>query len=132
MSTSTARETLSNVAPVMALSIRQPWAELILAGTKDIENRVWRSAFRGRLLIHTSSNVDEKAMLGLRLDPGALPRGGIVGEVEVVDCVTDHPSPWFHGPYGLVLRNPRRLPFIPMAGRQKIFRVEVPFLGPVT
>jgi hypothetical protein len=32
--------------------------------------------------------------------------GAIIGIVDVVDCVTQHPSPWFCGPNGLVLRDP--------------------------
>ena len=35
-------------------------------------------------------------------------RGGIVGVVDVIDCVTSHSSPWFAGAYGLVLANPRK------------------------
>lgn len=34
-------------------------------------------------------------------------RGGIVGTVDIVGCVTDHPSPFFFGKYGFVLKNPR-------------------------
>ena len=29
------------------LSVRQPWAWLIVAGHKDIENRKWRTSYRG-------------------------------------------------------------------------------------
>lgn len=49
------------------------------------------------------------------------PRGGIVGSVEIVDCVTEHTSPWFFGRFGFVLRNPRPLPFIPLRGRLGFF-----------
>jgi len=41
-------------APWRALSIRQPWAYAILHLGKDIENRPWRTNFRGPLLIHAS------------------------------------------------------------------------------
>jgi hypothetical protein len=34
------------------LSIRQPWAGLIVAGIKDIENRSWSTSYRGPILIH--------------------------------------------------------------------------------
>ncbi len=40
-----------------ALSIRQPWAWLILHGGKDIENRDWATRFRGRVLIHASKGM---------------------------------------------------------------------------
>lgn len=47
------------------LSIKQPWASLIctprsdnnLFGIKDIENRSWKTKFRGRILIHASQKL---------------------------------------------------------------------------
>ena len=44
-------------APLKALSIRQPWAWLIVNGFKDVENRNWRTHWRGRLLIHASKGM---------------------------------------------------------------------------
>ncbi|MCP4687042.1 MAG: ASCH domain-containing protein, partial [Desulfobacterales bacterium] len=41
-----------------ALSIRQPWAWLIANGYKDIENRSWRTSFRGEFLIHAGKKFD--------------------------------------------------------------------------
>ena len=32
-----------------ALTIKQPWASLIVHGIKDIENRTWRTDYRGPL-----------------------------------------------------------------------------------
>lgn len=37
------------------LSVRQPWASLLVSGLKDIENRTWVSNYKGRILIHASS-----------------------------------------------------------------------------
>jgi hypothetical protein len=39
-----------------------------------------------------------------------LPRGAIVGTVEIVDCVSRSGSPWFFGDYGFVLKDPIALP----------------------
>ena len=39
---------------MLALSIRQPWASLILNAGKDIENRCWPTKVRGRILIHAA------------------------------------------------------------------------------
>lgn len=36
------------------LSVKQPWAALLVNGIKDIENRTRRTTFRGRILIHAS------------------------------------------------------------------------------
>lgn len=37
------------------LSVRQPWASLLVSGLKDIENRTWAPNFRGRIMIHALS-----------------------------------------------------------------------------
>ena len=50
-------------------------------------------------------------------------RGGIIGSVEIVDCVTESESPWFFGRYGYVLRDPRPLPFAPWRGQLGFFDV---------
>ena len=40
------------------ISIRQPWAWLIIKGVKPVENRTWSSSYRGPLLIHASLTFD--------------------------------------------------------------------------
>lgn len=55
--------------------------------------------------------------------PKELERGGIVGCVEIVDCVTRHNSPWFFGPCGFVLQNPYPLKFTPWRGQLGFFEV---------
>jgi hypothetical protein len=118
-------------ATLPALSIRQPWADLILWGIKEVENRTWPTRFRGRLLIHAGRQVDSGALArleasyGVVLPAGYAPRtGAILGMVELVDCVEHHPSPFFHGPWGFVLRDPVDFGVpIPAAGRLGIFQV---------
>jgi len=119
-----------------ALSIRQPWAWLILHAGKDIENRGWPTSFRGRFLIHASKGMT-RAEYELADDPlwdrggptiklpyfSELERGGIVGEAEIVDCVTDSDSLWFSGIFGFVLRNAKPLPFRPLRGMLGFFEV---------
>ena len=118
-----------------ALSIRQPWAWLIIQGYKDVENRTWRSDFRGSFFIHAGYIFDEGGYRYVVRELGlALPRteeferGGIVGKAEVIDCVTFHKSPWFIGPYGFVLKNAQALPFMAMQGKPGFFDVNVPGL----
>jgi hypothetical protein len=98
------------------LSLRQPWAHLVVSGSKDIENRTWSTPYRGPLLIHASLNVNRAACRRHGLDPANLERGGVVGIAEIVDCVTMHKSKWFEGPIGFVLRNRRKLPFVKWKG----------------
>jgi len=50
-----------------------------------------------------------------------LPRGGIVGQATIVDCVTDYDSDFFVGPYGSVLEDAQPLPFQPCKGRLGLF-----------
>lgn len=127
-----------------ALSIRQPWAWLILNAGKDIENRDWPARLRGRILIHASKGMTrdeyEDALdtahaisrthpfpSGLTLPAfDDLQRGGIVGSVEIVDCVRESASPWFFGEYGFVLKDPRSLPFQPYKGALGFFEVPQP------
>ena len=127
-----------------ALSIRQPWATLIVQFGKDIENRCWATRFRGPVLIHAAKGmtVDEwidaidfaRPMLeklpteqlalakeALRRD--SLPRGGIIGSAEIIDCVRASSSPWFMGEHGFLLRDAKPLPFQPFKGALGFFDV---------
>ena len=62
--------------------------------------------------------------LGLILPaPSTFIRGGIIGSVELVEVVQDSASPWFLGPYGFVLRDPRPCEFVPLRGRLGFFEV---------
>ena len=98
-----------------ALTIKQPWAYLIAAGHKDIENRTWRTNHRGRLYIHVSAKVADnshrkalgctglltsaqlmilpmearKELVRCRFDTSA-----VIGHVDLMDCVKGHPSVW--------------------------------------
>jgi hypothetical protein len=101
---------------VKVLSIRQPWAYLIVNGSKNIENRSWPTKYRGQLLVHASLNINREACRKHGLDPSKLQIGGIIGMAEIADCVLDHRSKWFEGPYGLVLRNRQPLPFVKWRG----------------
>lgn len=123
-----------------AISVRQPWAWLIIHGGKDIENRTWPTNFRGRVLIHASKGMTESeydsVFYYLQQDRRTrdlvhsipnycvLKRGGIIGEVDVIDCVSTSSSPWFMGPFGHVLANPRPLDFRPCKGSLGYYEVK--------
>lgn len=116
------------------LSIRQPWAWLIVNGHKDIENRSWPTSIRERIQVHaakgmTQEEYDAAAMLALEQgvflpEPRELERGGIVGEIDIVDCVSESSSPWFFGPFGFKLANPTKTKFAPCTGRLGFFRAD--------
>ncbi len=117
------------------LSVRQPWAWLIINGLKDVENRDWSTHLRGPLLIHAGLQFESDAMEGILsnldatdrqrfpLEKSAFQRGGIVGIVNIVDVVTESQSKWFEGKYGWCLENARPLPFIPLRGSLGLFNV---------
>ena len=69
------------------ISIKQPWASLIVEGYKRYEFRTWKTKYRGKILIHASkgfvkSDINEFKHLNL-----SFPTGVIIGEVELIDCI---------------------------------------------
>jgi len=127
-----------------AISIRQPWAWLIVNGFKPVENRTWYTNHRGPTLIHAAKGMTHKEYeeielcVAMSIDPKIcvpafdnLKRGGIIGSVEIIDCVSQNngcpaymDTPWFTGPFGFVLARPEKLPFIPLKGRLGFFEVD--------
>lgn len=120
-----------------ALSVRQPWAWLIVNGFKDIENRDWYISMRGEIWIHaskgcTKQEYNDACVFARRIDPHIaipaledLPRGGIVGSAEIINCSRKNLiiSPWFVGLYGAVLSGAQPCKFRPLKGRLGFFDV---------
>jgi len=119
-----------------ALSIRQPWAFSIIHGGKDIENRSWSTRYRGELAVHAAKGLTEDEIDAWKLfidfhdlrgdwltgkTIGDLYRGGIIGVVDLLDCVERSSSRWFSGDYGFVLANPRPIEPVPCKGRLGLF-----------
>lgn len=94
-----------------AITIKQPWASLIVHGIKDMENRTWtcpKKYIGQRVLIHASmkganfwdspvaGRVDEflRKISKAGTDWSKYPFGSIIGSVEIVGCVVNHPSIW--------------------------------------
>ena len=95
-----------------AITEKQPWASLMFIDNgydpKDIENRTWKTNFRGRVLIHAGKTILRPQQCNFTDDQwdnirgdmrynilhGDLPSGAIIGSVEIVDCVINHPSIW--------------------------------------
>ncbi len=75
------------------LTIKQPWASLIMLGYKRFEFRSWRTNYRGELLIHAGQGIDKDAMKRLqKYIPKDMPKGKILGKVKLVDCVKMSPK----------------------------------------
>ena len=75
------------------LTIRQPWATLIMQGDKRFEFRSWQTKYRGELLIHAGKGIDKEAVKRLeKYLPKDLPLGKILGKVTLVDCIRMSPE----------------------------------------
>lgn len=69
------------------LSIRQPWATLIVKGYKKYEFRTWKTKYRGELYIHASKGVEKNALKNFESLGLDYPVGCIIGKVTLSDCV---------------------------------------------
>ena len=116
---------------VKALSVRQPWAHCLVHGLKRVENRSWRTRFRGHVLIHASQKFDKQGLEWVQsqgllegMTKSDFKTGGIVGEMTITDCVTEMDSMWFSGKYGFVVKDAKPLAFTPLKGKLSFFNVE--------
>lgn len=67
------------------LTVKQPWASLIVNGYKKFEFRSWKTNYRGKILIHAGLSMENSERFNeYNLDYN---RGMIVGEAEIVDCI---------------------------------------------
>lgn len=76
----------------LALSVRQPWASLLVWGLKTIEIRSWSTNYRGHLLIHAAKKVDEKAMKRFQINNPLV--GALIGTVELIKIEQFTESMW--------------------------------------
>lgn len=138
MATNKEQENYESNAPtpvVKILTVHQPWAYLICMGINTVENRTWKTDYRGRILIHSSKNFNISKLRergGLRsiltekqleclneyspqdvLRRGRLLISAIIGSVEIIDCVKDdgidryYDDTWaLPDHYHLILRRP--------------------------
>jgi hypothetical protein len=118
-----------------ALSLQQPYAELILKGRKTIETRTWRTAYRGLFAIHAAWHVQGDIAKLYSIEPESLISGALLGTAEIVDMIEfdddswaalrDHhlvPDEHSNGRVGWRLANPRRLAEpIPLRGLPGLF-----------
>lgn len=122
-----------------ALSIKQPWIDLILRGIKTIEVRNWAVKKRGPIILHASGGIDWKTthLLGYN-NPFMLDRGKLVGYAEIVDVVKFDSESWienfekhrvvhpmFKDSWGVMLENVKifKRP-IPHKGKLYFFPIE--------
>jgi len=120
-----------------ALSLKQPWAELVVSGKKTIELRKWNTHFRGEFLVHASLSPRKSGME--RFGFTELPLGCIVGKATLVDVkkyaskeelaadFDKHCAPkefWDGTIYGFLLKGAQRIDPVPLKGKLNFFEVK--------
>ena len=116
-----------------ALSLKQPWAKLIVSGKKTIETRKWKTNFRGKFFIHASKNSDLEYAdeLGFK----NLITGEIIGVAELVDVKEYKNKEEFDRDYkkhfaksfvkyGFILKNTKRINPIKYKGQLNFFEIK--------
>jgi predicted transcriptional regulator len=125
------------------LSLKQPFAELLVSGKKTIELRKWNTKFRGKFLIHASKQVDKERASSLNIDYTKLSQGKIIGTVVLYDVKQYKSKAEFvkdrnkhfadinkFGSYkfGFMVKNAKRFRTPkPYPGRLRFFQVQYPF-----
>lgn len=103
-----------------AISIKQPWANMIATGQKTIETRKWKTDYRGTLLLCSSR------------EPDIEPAGCALAVAKLVDCrpmsVLDEPAARcrkYEGAVAWVLEDVRPIKPFPVRGELRVFDVHV-------
>jgi hypothetical protein len=129
---------------IHALSLKQPWAALLVHGLKTIEIRSWPTSRRGPILIHAARVPDERQeawdYVPRQLEPTARLNGGIIGKAELTGCrayrsieefakdqvLHLNKIDWFKGNvvYGFEFVKPTLVPFQKYPGWMRFFPVE--------
>ena len=123
-----------------ALSLKQPWADLIVQGKKIIQSRKWRSNFRGEFYIHASKSFDKKNCESFGIKNPVT--GALIGKVELVNVKEYKNKKEFDEDYrkhfaknfvryGYLLRNIKRINPVPYKGKLNFFEVKTKHLNSV-
>lgn len=118
------------MADIRALSVRRPFADLLVDGVKPVENRSWTTSYRGLLVIHAGQRWEKRGQL-LAAEQGtwverATYATGYLGTVELVNVHLDAGccAPWGESGTGYhwVVKDPRRFETpIPGNGRLGLY-----------
>jgi hypothetical protein len=126
---------------MISISVRQPWAELILEGKKTVEIRKSSTSYRGILVIHAANIINKSEFKKANIDPKSFKfeRKSLIGVVELVDVIklTDSlweelrakhlvPGKWLFEDqkYAWILENPRRIKPIDYTGLPRFFEID--------
>lgn len=116
------------------ISVKQPWAELIITGVKDVENRTWATDYRGPIIIHTGQRIDPYGADQFVLETARALRkgaiGAIIGHAFLYACGEKPYSKWHEdGCTGFYLANPIEIPPVPYSGKLSLFEIDPAQVG---
>jgi hypothetical protein len=126
---------------MLALTVRQPFASLIIEGVKTLEYRKRVLRLRGRIAIHAAAELASMDLIEWarathfpRMPIGAwleyvtaLPLGAVLGTVEICGTGPSSPSGPPGWPYAWQLRSPVPFPApFPARGSQNLWRWNPP------
>ncbi len=69
------------------LTIKEPWASLIINGYKKYEFRSWKTKYRGKILIHAGMSLEKDVAERFREYNLEYYKGAIIGEATITDCI---------------------------------------------
>ena len=69
------------------LTIKEPWASLIINGYKEYEFRSWKTNYRGKILIHAGLTLESDVADRFSIYNINYNMGNIIGEATLVDCI---------------------------------------------
>ncbi len=69
------------------LTIKNPWATLIIDGYKEYEFRSWKTNYRGKILIHAGKSIEKDALKRFKNFDLDYINGAIIGEADLTDCI---------------------------------------------
>ncbi|NLC48509.1 MAG: ASCH domain-containing protein [Tenericutes bacterium] len=70
-----------------ALTIKEPWASLIIEGHKKYEFRSWKTNYRGKIYIHAGQTIEKEYLKKFDKYNITYSKGEIIGEAYITDCI---------------------------------------------
>lgn len=132
---------------IKVLTVKQPWAHLIVDNIKDVENRTWQTKYRGELYIHTSKNsfdfwaldyiknidnllyqyvVDYFGIKNNKITKHMEQFGSIIGKTNIINILDNSYSVWaMKDSYHWMLKNSSRINPIPCKGKLNIWEYDL-------
>lgn len=112
-----------------ALSIKSPWAEMILVGEKTIETRTWRTDYRGELLLCCSKTPCRGWLVPFAEIPDIRGKAFAVCRLVDIHPMTLEDTRWarcgrYPGAYSWVLKDVEAITPFSLSGRLGLFNVD--------